>query len=444
MKTIKQWFHKNAIEEVEALIPDIAGMAKGKFIPTERYLQDNGFRIAEALFTQTITGDYTDYFDIINPTDVDMEARPVHESIRIAPWAPYPVAQIIHDCYQLDGNPVETAPRYVLKRVLELYEKKGWAPIVAPEIEFYIVKANIDPVYPLEPPIGRSGRQENSQRTFSLDAINEFEGVIEDIYEFSEQQKLDLETLTHEDGIAQLEINFKHGDPMSLADQVFLFKRTVREAAFKHNIYATFMAKPYQHQPGSSMHLHQSVINKQSGKNIFISKNGKPNTLFKNYIAGLQKYTPATMSILAPNVNSYRRISRHNAAPINTHWGFDNRTVGLRVPISPADSTRIENRMPGSDSNPYLAIAASLAAGYLGIQEKILPTKPLDQSAYDLEITLPRDLRTSLKLMKKSGPIQNILGDEFIKLYVAVKELEYETFSQVVTPWEREHLLLNV
>jgi len=444
MTTMKQWFQEKAIEEVEALIPDIAGMAKGKIVSTQRYLDDKGIRIAEALFTQTITGDYTDYIDIINPTDVDVEARPVLDSIRIVPWAPCPTAQIIHDCYRLDGSPVEFAPRYVLKRVLELYDKKGWKAVIAPEIEFYLIKSNTDADHPLEPPVGRSGRQELSRRTFSIDALNEFEDVVEDIYDFSEQQGLNIETLTHEDGIAQLEVNFLHGDPMSLADQVFTFKRTVREAAFKHNMYATFMAKPHQHQPGSSMHLHQSIINKKTSKNIFISKNGKPNSLFKSYIAGLQKYTPATMSIFAPNVNSYRRIARYYAAPINTHWGFDNRTVGLRVPISPAEATRIENRIPGSDANPYLAIAASLAAGFLGIQEKLEPNKPLESSAYDLKITLPRDLHSSLILLRKSTQIRKILGEEFIRLYSAVKELEYETFSQVISSWEREHLLLNV
>jgi len=444
MTALKKWLQENAIEEVEALIPDIAGMAKGKFVPTQRYLEDKGFRIAEALFTQTITGDYTDYVDSINPTDIDMEARPDLESIRKVPWAACPTAQIIHDCYRLDGSPVKFAPRYVLQRVLEYYAKKGWTPVVAPEIEFYLVKANTDANTPLEPPVGRSGRQDHSRQTFSIDAINEFEDVVEDIYDFSEQQKLAIETLTHEDGMAQLEVNFLHGEPMSLADQVFLFKRTVREAAFKHDMYATFMAKPHQHQPGSSMHLHQSIINKKTGNNIFVSNSGKPNSLFKNYIAGLQKYMPAAMPIFAPNVNSYRRIAPHNAAPINSHWGVDNRTVGLRVPISTAAATRVENRISGADTNPYLAIAASLAAGYLGMQEKLVPTKPLETNAYDLKITLPRDLHSSLKLMKKSAPLRKILGEEFIQLYSAVKAHEYETFSQVISPWEREHLLLKI
>jgi glutamine synthetase len=218
----------------------------------------------------------------------------------------------------------------------------------------------------------------------------------------------------------------------------------VREAAMKFKIYATFMSKPYAGQPGSSMHLHQSIVNKRTGKNIFASKTGKPNKIFRNYIAGLQKYTPAAMPFYAPNVNSYRRITKYNSAPINTHWAIDNRTVGLRVPISSPESTRVENRVAGSDANAYLAFAASLASGYLGIEEQLTPTEALNGSAYDLEISLPRDLRTALKLLKRSASFKQHLGKDFIQLYTAVKELEYETFTQVISPWEREHLLLRV
>ena len=444
MTMFKKWFQDNAIEEVEVLIPDITGMARGKFVPAQRYLADKGIRIAEGLFTQTITGDYIELIETINPADVDMEARPVAASRRIVPWAPYPTAQIIHDCYHLDGTLVETAPRQVLKRVLDLYDQQGRQAVVAPEIEFYLVKTNTNADLPLEPPVGRSGRQEQARRTFSIDALNEFENVVEDIYDFSEQQGLDIETLTHEDGIAQLEVNFLHGEPMNLADQVFVFKRTVREAAFKHGMYATFMAKPHQQQPGSSMHLHQSLIDKTTGKNIFADKNGKPNGLFMSYIAGLQKYLPATMPLFAPNVNSYRRVTRYFSAPINTHWGFDNRTVGLRVPLAPAQATRVENRVPGADTNPYLAMAASLAAGYLGMEENLEPTKPIEDSAQERAITLPRDLHTALKQMRRSAPLRKLLGEEFIRVFIAVKELEYETFFQVISSWEREHLLLNV
>lgn len=444
MIDIEKWFAENAIDEVEALIPDFTGMAKGKFVPAERYLADKGFHIAEGLFTQTITGDYTDYVDDINPTDADMKCVPDPESLRMVPWSSYPVAQIIHDCYKPDDGPVAFAPRHVLKHVIGLYDQKGWKPVVAPEIEFYLVKPNTDPDYPLEPPVGQYGRQETTRRTFSIDGINQFEDVIDDIYEYSEKQNLNLETLTQEDGVAQFEVNFMHGNPMDMADQVFLFKRTVRQAAYEHDIYATFMAKPYQGKPGSSIHLHQSIVDKKSGRNIFIDENDEPNELFRSYIAGLQKYMPATMAIYAPNVNSYRRITRYNSAPINTHWGLDNRTVGLRVPMSSADATRVENRVPGADTNPYLSMSASLAAGYLGMQDELRPTEPLETSAYDHEITLPRDLYESLRLMNESAPIRKILGDEFVNLYVEVKRLEYEKFMQIITPWEREYLLINV
>ena len=163
---------------------------------------------------------------------------------------------------------------------------------------------------------------------------------------------------------------------MSLADQVFLFKRTAREAALRHKMYATFMAKPMAREPGSAMHIHQSIIDRRTGQNIFSDAEGRPSPLFFSHIAGLQKYLPAAMSLFAPNVNSYRRITRHHSAPINTQWGYDNRTAGLRVPVSNPANRRVENRVGGADANPYLAIAASLACGYLGMVEGLKPTEP--------------------------------------------------------------------
>ena len=148
----------------------------------------------------------------------------------------------------------------MLRRVVELYENRGWKPVVAPEIEFYLVKPNNDPDYPLEPPVGRSGRPESARQSYSIAAVNEFDDLFDDIYDFSEAQDLEIDTLIHEDGAAQMEINLRHGDPLVLADQVFLFKRTIREAALRHEMYATFMAKPMSSEPGSAMHIHQSIM----------------------------------------------------------------------------------------------------------------------------------------------------------------------------------------
>ncbi len=231
---------------------------------------------------------------------------------------------------------------------------------------------------------------------------------------------------------------------MDLADQAFLFKRTCREAAYRHGIYATFMAKPLKDEPGSAMHIHQSVLDLATGQNIFANEEGKLTELFLSHIAGLQKYLPAAMSFLAPNVNSYRRLASGNFAPMNVQWGYDNRTVGLRVPVADAQATRVENRVAGADVNPYLAIAMSLACGYLGMLEGLQPSSPVTESGYDLGYQLPHNLEDALKLLHASTSLKELIGERFVRCYAAVKQKEYATFFQVISSWEREFLLLNV
>jgi glutamine synthetase len=348
------------------------------------------------------------------------------------------------DCFFHDGTPVDFAPRNVLRRVTDLYKNMGWTPIVAPELEFYLLARNTDPNQPLVPPIGRSGRAETSRQLYSIDAVNEFDPLFEDIYDYCDIMGLELDTLIHEFGAGQMEINFLHDEPMILADKVFFFKRTLREAALRHNMYATFMAKPMTHEPGSAMHIHQSVIDTKTGLNIFSNPDGSESPLFQHYIAGLQKYLPPAMALLAPYVNSYRRIVRHGAAPINIEWGYDNRTVGIRVPISEPEARRVENRVVGADANPYLAMAVTLACGYLGIVEKLTPSAVTTGSAYDSTYQLPRGLSEALRLLDACKPLHDILGKRFLDVYVAVKETEHDEFMRVISPWEREHLLMHV
>jgi glutamine synthetase len=381
---------------------------------------------------------------VFDLSDGDVELHPDDSTLCLVPWAQDPTAQVIHDAFYRDGRPVEIAPRQVLKRVLELYEKKGWRPVVAPELEFYLVKPNTDPDYPLEPPIGRSGRPEAGRRSYSISAVNEFEDLFEQIYDYAEAMGLEIDTLIHEEGAAQMEINLLHGDPLWLADQVFLLKRTIREAALQHKIYATFMAKPIANEPGSAMHIHQSIVTSEEGDNIFSDAQGRPTPEFFQFIAGQQRFLPAVLCMLAPYVNSYRRLVRGVSAPVNMQWGYDNRTTGLRVPPSSAANRRVENRLPSSDANPYLAIAASLAAGYLGIQEGLKPTDPVTGAADILEHDLPRSLLEAVALFEENDALVNILGKGFVTTYAAIKRAEFETFMRVISPWEREFLLLNV
>ncbi|MGL4190816.1 MAG: glutamine synthetase family protein [Sphaerotilus sulfidivorans] len=443
---LEQWLDRHRVTEIECLVPDLTGVARGKILPRQKFTEDRGMRLPEAVVAMGVTGEFPSegpYYDVISPTDHDMHLRPDPRTVRIVPWASDPTAQVVHDCYDKAGNIVPFAPRSVLRRVCELFEAEGWNPIVAPELEFYLVARNTDPDMPLKPPIGRSGRAETSRQAYSIDAVNEFDPLFEDVYSYCEQMELNVDTLIHEIGAGQMEINFFHDHPLGLADEVFFFKRTVREAAMRHNMFATFMAKPIAGEPGSAMHIHQSIVDAQ-GRNIFSNADGSASDMFRWYIGGLQKYIPAAMALFAPYVNSYRRLARFTAAPINIQWGTDNRTVGIRSPVASPAARRIENRVIGADANPYVALAATLACGYLGMKNRVEPTPECKGDAYLGDYQLPRSLGEALEKLRAERDLATVLGESFITVYTEVKEIEYAEFMKVISPWEREHLLLHV
>ena len=441
------WLNERGITEIECLLPDMTGIPRGKILPRTKFHLDKGMRLPESILGMTVTGEYPDddaFNNIIRVSDSDMVLRPDPDTVCFVPWTVDPTAQVIHDCFNFQDELIEYAPRSVLRKVLDLYDQKGWKPVIAPELEFYILARNTDPDMPLQAPIGRSGRAESGRQAYSIDAVNEFDPLFEDIYEYCEKQNLEIDALIHEVGTGQMEINFMHGDPLQLADSVFLFKRTVREAAFRHDMYATFMAKPMADQPGSAMHIHQSVIDKKTGENVFSNANGSDSDLFRHAIGGLQQYLPPAMVLMAPFVNSYRRLVRDNAAPINVQWGRDNRTVGIRIPEAKKSARRLENRVPGVDANPYIAIATSLACTYLGMINKIEPEKELLGSGYLHQQELPRSLLEAMDLLETVPDLHVLLGEKFIRLYLSVKRQEYTEYMKVISPWERRHLLLHV
>lgn len=444
--SLLRWLKDRQITEVECLVPDFTGNARGKIIPAAKFRHDYGMRLPEGIFTTTVTGDFPDdYDDLVTPADSDMLLRPDPDAVCMVPWATDPTAQVIHDCYTKSGQLHDLAPRNVLRRVLAAYAEIGLKPIVAPEVEFFLVQKNTDPDFPLQPPAGRNGRPETARQSYSIDAVNEFDPILDLMYDYCEAMELDVDTLIHESGAAQLEVNFLHADAMSLADQVFLFKRAMREAALRHDVYATFLAKPMENEPGSAMHVHQSLIDVKTGRNVFAGKSaGTQSAMFGHYLAGLQKYVPMVMAFFAPNVNSYRRLMFGEVSPSNVEWGYDNRTCGLRVPMDTPENTRIESRFAGSDANPYLALAATLACGLLGIREKLKPTKPVSHSAKQDGYVLPSSMRESLLALEACEPVQQLLGEHFVRAYVSVKRKEYETFFRVISSWEREFLLLTV
>lgn len=434
------WFTEHKIEDLEVLVPDMAGAARGKMIPASSF-GEGEMKMPEAIFGQTISGNY--YESDENIEDRDMLLVPDPETICPVPWMELPTASVIFDGYTKDGQEVQASPRRVLQNVLKLYKEQGWEPVVAPEAEFYLLNPSTDFNVEVEPPQGRLGRTDTTKQPYSLDAMNNFDPFINQVYEFSEAQGISIDNLSQEMGPSQLEINFVHGDALSLADQVFRFKRTVREAAILHGMHATFMARPITGEAGSAMHIHQSIM-REDGTNIFTNKNGSENEKFMHYIGGLQKYMPEALLIFAPYANSYRRFLSYWSSPVNLEWAVDNRSVGLRIPDCEPANRRVENRLGGSDVNPYLVLAATLACGYLGMMEKLSPRDAIEGSAYELPFGLHRHMYASIDAFSSSSAMRKVLGDSFVDMYSGIKQKEYEQFQEIITPWEREHLMLNV
>ncbi|WP_395543189.1 glutamine synthetase family protein [Neotabrizicola sp. sgz301269] len=439
----KDYIANRRVDEVECVIGDIAGVARGKAMPAAKFAKQTNYFLPNSIFLQTITGEWADSpFDAF--TEPDMILEPDWSTATAAPWTADVTLQVIHDAKDQQGKLIGYSPRNVLRRIIALYEAQGWRPVVAPEMEFFLTARNIDPNLPVIPPMGRTGRRAAGKQAYSMSAVDEYGKVIDDIYDFAEAQGLEIDGILQEGGAGQVELNLAHGDPVRLADDVFFFKRLIREAALRHDCFATFMAKPIAGEPGSAMHIHTSVVDTKTGKNIFSGPKGVETEAFNHFIGGMQNHMGAAIALMAPYVNSYRRYVPDFAAPINLEWGRDNRTTGLRVPISGSAARRIENRLPGMDCNPYLGIAATLACGYLGLMEK-KPARPeFTGSAYIDSDEIPVNLGDALDLLDEDAALKEVMGTDFIKVYNSVKRNEYKEFLQVISPWEREHLLLNV
>lgn len=421
---VATWLHEHDIANLEMLVADMSGIARGKVLPADQF----GLKTAKlplGVFAQAVNADYV--IPKENVKDRDMTLRPDLSSIRHVPWANEATACVIMDCFDEHGVVVGVSPRAVLQRVLRAYQDKAWSPVIAPEVEFYLADAPL--VNPSDP--------------YGIDGVHDLGPFVEQLYECCRRQGISVGAISQELGPAQFEVNFEHGNALKLADDVFHFKRTVKRIAIDHNMRATFLAKLDAEEPGSSMHIHQSLCDAE-GDNVFSNDAGDASELFDHYIGGLQTYMKPALLMFAPFANSYRRFLSHYSSPVNLEWGIDNRTVGLRVPNSAAEARRVENRLAGSDVNPYLAIAGSLACGYMGMTEKIAARPETQGSAYDVPFALHRHLLAALDDFRSNKPLATLLGEEFVAMYAAVKELEYRDFQSRITKWERDELMYSV
>jgi glutamine synthetase len=432
--------HLQGIDQIECVTPDLNGVPRGKVMTAEGFLEGRRLQMARGVLLQCIMGGYppAKYYGS-DDGDLALVAEPAQ--IHRLPWSEEGLALAICDANELDGRPSGLSTRGLLKAVIARYAALGLAPVVATELEFFVFAPNSDPVQPFLPPLGKDGRRELGHSAFSVSSNNGLRPFFKEVYQCMAALGLPRDTFMHEMGVSQFEINLLHGDPLLLADQTFLFKHLLKEVALKHGLTVVCMAKPLAHTPGSSMHIHQSLVEIATGRNVFSDDQGRPSQTFHHFIGGLQACMADFTALFAPNVNSYQRLCHPYASPNNACWSEDNRAAGLRIPASAPVARRVENRLPGADANPYLAIAASLAAGLHGIEQRLEPA-PAIQGEFEVpeHLSLPCTLHAALERLKRSALARELFGAEFIEGYAATKALELTDFYNEITPWERRVL----
>ncbi|NTZ74079.1 glutamine synthetase [Pseudomonas protegens] len=428
------------VDEIECVTADLNGVPRGKVMTAEGFLEGRRLQMARGVLLQCIMGGYPPArFYGSDDGDLALNADP--RQIHRLPWSETPRALAICDADELSGESSRLSTRGQLKQVIARYAALGLAPVVATELEFFVFAANDDPAQPFRPPVGLDGRREEGYSAFSVSSNNGLRPFFKEVYEGMAALGLPRDTFMHEMGVSQFEINLLHGDPLLLADQTFLFKHLLKEVALKHGLIVVCMAKPLAHTPGSSMHIHQSLVEMGNGRNVFSDDAGQPTAMFRHFIGGLQAGLADFTALFAPNVNSYQRLCHPYASPNNACWSHDNRAAGLRIPASSPVARRVENRLPGADANPYLAIAASLAAGLHGIENELEPTAAI-QGEFEVpdNLSLPCTLHAALERLKRSQLARELFGNEFIEGYIASKTMELTSFFDEITPWERRVL----
>jgi len=432
----------HGVDEVECVTPDLNGVPRGKVMTAEGFLEGRRLQLARGVLLQCIMGGYPPArFYGGDDGDLVLTAEPTQ--IHRLPWCDTPRALAICDADELDGRSSGLSTRGLLKQVVARYARHGWQPVVATELEFFVFAPNPDPQRPFQPPLGRDGRREDGGGAFSVSSNSGLRPFFTEVYACMAALGLPRDTFMHEMGVSQFEINLLHGDPVQLADQTFLFKHLLREVGLKHGLNVVCMAKPLAHTPGSSMHIHHSVVEQGSGRNIFTAADGQATVAFHQFIAGQQAAMADFTLLFAPHVNSYQRLCHPYASPNNACWSHDNRAAGLRIPASSPAARRVENRLPGADANPYLALAASLAAGLHGIEQRLEASAPI-QGEFDVpdELLLPCTLHAAIERLKRSQLATELFGSEFIDGYIASKTMELNSFLDEITPWERRVLAL--
>ncbi len=436
------------VEVLEAFVIDVNGVPRGKWIPRERALDvlTNGLAMPRSVFALDVWGRDVNAAGLAEGTgDPDGLCLPVPGTLSRVTWLKRPTAQVLLNMFDGAGVHFHGNPRAVLANVLSQYAKLGLTPVAATEMEFYLIDPVRSALDPVRPPNSRDGRWHTGQtQVLSISELQDYEAVFADIAEACRAQNVPADTVVRENGPGQYELNLNHvPDAMKAADAAVLLKRIVKAVARKHDMDATFMAKPYGLQAGSGMHVHFSVLD-ETGANIF-SNSGELSERLMHSVGGLLSYMPDSMAVFAPHANSYRRLKPSEHAPTYASWGVDNRSAAVRVIKAGEKATRIEHRVAGADTNPHLVLAMILKAALAGMTEKINPGAAISGDEHSVvHEPLPTNWDVAQQRFANSGFAITAFGAEYRKLYAACKKQELSEFSFRVTDVEYDAYIRTV
>ncbi len=435
---------------MELLVADMNGMLRGKRSPLadlgKAFKKGVNFCAATvSLDTQGATFDTVPFGSLDG--DPDVKARVVPGTLVPVPWAVIPTAQAMLELSELDGTSYYLDARQVLKRALEPLHQLGLKPVMATELEFYLVEHDGSDFRPQMPRIPGSDVPQPGPQYAMLEDLANVDDFLADVHRFCEVQNIPAGAALSEFSPGQFEINLQHvDDPLRACEHALLLKRAVKAAARHNGLAATFMAKPFHGLPGSGMHVHVSLLD-EAGNNVFAgeSADGAFSETLRHAVGGLAKLMPESLAIFAPNANSYRRFVQGVFAPVNNNWGVNHRAVSLRIPLSTPVNTRVEHRVSGADSNPYLVTAALMAGMHHGISERVEPGPMVKaRQVIEEEVNLPVRWPLALKAFDSGTVLPEYLGQRFCEVFAACRREEEERFHAQITDRDYEWYLRGV
>lgn len=434
------------ITAVDLLMADTSGILRGKRVRASslKTVFQEGIRLPCSTFSMDVNGNIVyDTGFILETGEADFNCLPVANTLTAVPWSDQ-VAQVLISMVAADGRPFFAEPRGVLARVLERLRRKGLNPVVAVELEFYLLDRDWENGRPQPARSQLTQRRQSNTQVYAISELEDFSPVLSAMTQACEQQGIHTHTLVAESSPGHFEINLTHQpDALAAADHAVMFKRVVKGMAIHHGLDATFMAKPFTGCSGSGMHVHVSLLD-EAGRNVFQAADDSPlgSQRLGSAIAGLSETMAESMAIFAPNSNSFRRYREGAFVPVAPCWGVNNRTTALRIPMGDAAATRIEHRVPGADANVYLTLAALLAGIDYGLEKQLVPMAPTQGNAYDqYASTLPRTWREALTCFDQGTILKDYFGKDYCHVYSRCKWAEQAQVAGYVTPLEHEWYL---